>query len=221
MRDSDKADGFLGRANQIFHDFEQNKFAFQVEKSPDLLRRVWEQSLSDFRKFLRCAEQAARNMDRKTWADALIEEVKGSPVLNYVFHARNADEHTYFPVSTSQSRSISIGDTLFISGDNRGLLMTGNKFIFSDIEGRAQEFYFDAVISKMVNGRIENGWIETEAPILRKPAFLRLEDVVDRGVVYPVPRLNCSKEELPRLIFQKVFDWMFTKIKALNGFEKN
>ncbi len=196
----DKAAQFLGRAKNSLDDTNAAREKFSPEI--DLLeqKRQWSLFLSEFRKTLKFLEQTARNLDRNEWADNLLRERKESPILNYLFHARNADEHGVVSGYETVPGALQIGQMFSFAGTNKNIKIENCTEITTLPDGREIRRTLNANFSTQ-DGKIVDGWINTGIPVTRRPPFILLGAVVDRGISYACTRqflgkLGCSEKDI-------------------------
>lgn len=212
-----KAHSFLARTEQAFRGFCAAKDQLSVETNASALSAYWSQLLSEFRKFLRFSELAARNFGRNDWADALTREVNATDVFTYLFHARNADEHAVVAPFDPHEASLNVGRFISFSGVNTNITISNCVVVERLPGGQTVERRIDGKFSTN-GGQISEGWLKSEVPVSRVPAHLRLGAALDRGKRYELPNLGCRAEDTVSMLAQRAYNWMYSKIKALRGF---
>lgn len=130
-------------------------------KSLDELRMAWSDFLVYHHRFFTVLRQVCDNRRHKSWWQDVIRVRKIDPLLRYIHHARNSDEHGLIEVVRDEPGGFSIG-----SGANRTVIEN-----------------IQIIDGKLVSANVREG----VAIINRIDDRITLVDVADRGVVYSVP----------------------------------
>lgn len=208
---NDRASGFLERATFSIEDVRVCSERLLTEAEPRELIRNWILFLGEFRKSIRFLEQAGRNIGNNSWAESLSSEIRSNSILNYVFHARNADGYGAELGYVSVPASLEIGGSFGFQG----------KFSRIKIEDCYEgSFVPDGSLSmkridgqfSVSDGRLVQGWLSSQVPVRRQRPFIRLLPVSSRGRDYHPPILDASLENLAGQISCSCFHWLNAKL---------
>lgn len=214
----DKATAFMERAFYAMSEVENAKDILSQDTAPENLRRAWVLVLVEFRKALRFMDQAARNLDRNRWADAMKQERKNNATLTYIFHARNADEHGVIIGYEGEPASLNVGNAFAFSGENTNITIKDCKVVNTLPDGSVIEHNIDGKFSTS-GGRVSDGWLKTSAPVARRVAFLSLSEVEDRGKTYFPSTGICGEANAPAKMAQTCYNWTSKKMQELRAFD--
>lgn len=215
--DKVKAKNFQLRASEAFASFEDSRAALGRYQELLRLKKEWSALLSEYRKCIKFLEQAARNIDRNPWADALHNERKNSDTLTYLFHARNVDEHGAVAPAGIEPASLRIGDFISFSGNCQNITMTNNVEIVRLPDGSEVRRTIDGQLN-VSDGRITDGYLETDAPVSRVATHLKLTRIIDRGTMYDLPSLDVPADKLAEELAKRCFVWLDKKSRELSSF---
>ena len=199
----DKATSFSQLAHEAFGEmvFAQKVVGADVDYKTQ--ERAWKLFLREYRKFIRHAGEAAKHLGRKNWADNLEKERKESDCLTYCYQARNAEEHGLEKGFQGHPSALSIGNMLSFSGACNNITIVNCTEITTGPSGEKIERRVDGQFST-IDGRVANGWLNSEVPVARRLPYLQLKPVTNRGKSYSLPTLDVNYEDLgSRLITNK------------------
>ncbi|WP_146194431.1 MULTISPECIES: hypothetical protein [Thioclava] len=213
-----KVHAFQRRARDAVCDFRIAIKRLSGDATYEELRTHWSLALSEFRKFLKFAETAARERERNGWADNLIKERKDNPILNYAFHARNAEEHGHASSAKPEPAALRIGGMFSFAGNVSNVTISNCREITTLQDGRTIERRVDGQFST-TDGKISSGWLNSQVPVNSQTPYIQLLPAMDRGQSYQPPMLkDVRREDLADVFAQKICHWMEKKLKELEGF---
>lgn len=146
--------------------------SLQHVRSPDEMKEVWSEFLVNYHRAYQRLGNAMDTPKERGWFERLGAARKKDPLLQYLYQARDADEHGRDEIAKATQGGLAIG--------------TGGGPIY---------------IEKMVirGGRLEvlDGWQGRPGMPIRAefcPGELRLEPVTNKGTVYAVPETHLGRE---------------------------
>lgn len=163
----------LEKCRDRFRSCENHFDKLKKSKNYAEMRPFWYDFLVASSSIFSILEQGAKGSNRSApWFGAKKHERADDPLLSYLHHARNADEHGISAVTKLDKPKIVLvagGKPVAAVGD-----ITGNTGTFQNLDSG------DPDLSKV-----------TEMRVYRERA--KLVDVVDRGKVYAVPMVHLRK----------------------------
>ena len=130
-------------------------------KSLDELRIAWSDFLVYHHRFFTVLKQVCDNKRHQSWCQNVLRVRKTDPLLRYIHHARNSDEHGLIEVVRDEPGGFSIG-----SGAHRTVI--------ENLQIR--------------NGKLVSANVREGVAVIKKiDDRIALVDVTDRSVVYSVP----------------------------------
>lgn len=156
-------------------------------KSLDELRIAWSDFLVYHHRFFTALKQVCGNKQHQSWCQNVLRVRKTDPLLRYIHHARNSDEHGLIEVVRDEPGGFSIG-----SG--------GHRTVIENLQIR--------------NGKLVSANVREGVAVIKKiDDRIALVDVTDRSVVYSVPdeHLGQSVEKNVKVIADLAFRFIEDK----------
>ena len=210
----DKAIKLYARAVTAFSAFENARREVKVGSNIAMKAMAWNAALNEYCKTTKFLSEAARNLNRSAWAEALLTEQKQSPALSYLHHARNADSHGIEEVTEGMPGALKVGSMFSFGGDSNVILE--NCWEVTTLQDGSR-------VMRAVNGNFStrsgllvDGWLSSEVPVTTVPEHLRVRNVSDRGVTYEVPSLAGRPEQAVDELLQRAHNWLDGKMKAID-----
>lgn len=183
------------------------------------LRAHWKAILMSYAAAVSHLRKGADTGSAKGWSDAMMFEQRNNSVLRYMLHARNHDVHQAAAFPSSPQRGFASVENLIENWNTEGKVnfFGGTSSTFLQ-DGRRIDRKLDGSLS------YENGSPKVDlgdqynVKIVRQ--YLKLEDVVDRGVTYPVPDGVVPIEAQAVNFAEHVLAWLNTKIVEFESLRK-
>jgi len=218
--DLEASKAYFQRSGAALREIQHSTALLKQDLDADDFQRAWVRLLTEFVRAHKFLQDSAKAIDQKQWAGSLSRDRKENHALNYLFHARNADEHGARPGHEASPAALSIGGAFAFSGTNKNVTMKNCVIVSRLPDGTRVERRVDGQFSTE-NGNLTEGWIKSGVPVTRERAYLEIIPVLDRGIQYIPPVLPCRKQELAGTLAQICLNWIDAKHSELGKIIKD
>lgn len=206
----------LARAKEALSDAVSARDTIINCDDADEARRAWIAFISAYRTATKFLNDFGKEVGRDSWAKALFTEQQQNQSLNYVFQARNADQHGLLVGYEKRTAALNIGSMVSLEGNCQNITISDCVEIVNTPNGPVER-RMDGQFSTS-NGFIVEGWLSTDAQVRRSSAHIQLGSLENRGQRYTPPNLQVKPEELAGKIAQVTVNWLMKKEKEASGF---